>query len=92
MAMANDISAAVVLQGQRHPDAGDQDDQHGNDEAQDEEEDRVVQIVRALPVRSAAHPGGLWSELSPACHHYCSTVYSEVFPLPPSNPRAGWDF
>ena len=84
-------SAAVVLQGERHPDAGDQDDQHGNNEAQDEEEYSVVQIVRALPVRSAAHPGGLWSELSPAWQQW-STVYSEVSSLPPYYSEGGGGF
>ena len=68
--------AAVVLQGERHPDAGEQDDHHGQDEPQDEEEDRVVQIVRVLPVRSAAHPGGLWGEFSPAWQQW-AFVYSE---------------
>ena len=58
--------AAVVLQCESDPNAGDQDHDHRNNEPQHEQEDGVVQIIRALPVRSATHAGGLGRETSPA--------------------------
>ena len=58
--------AAVVLQCEGDPDAGDQDDQHWSNEPQHEEEDGVVQVLPALPLRGAAHPGGLRCEVAPA--------------------------
>ena len=58
--------AAVGLHGPRHSHAGHQDHRHGQDEADAEEVAGVAEAVPALPVRGAAHPGGLRCKPPPA--------------------------